>query len=205
MLTKNEYTNKMWLYYLQLEKDFLETLNYIEFEPDNFPTYSKVYTKQLLSICSEFDVICKQLCQVVDNNANRSKITDYAEILSEYNHLSEAKVYCTYTNSEYSPLLNWTKDNSPTWWKDYNDVKHHRMENNNHKKSNFLNVFLALAGLYIVNRYLCKEVCSGKVMKEPEVPSNLFRMVGWDICISEGNGFVKVLRNNGNVGVMYDG
>ena len=47
----------MWSYYLQLETDFLNTLNYVEFAEDNFGVYSKEYAIQLLSICSEIDVV----------------------------------------------------------------------------------------------------------------------------------------------------
>ena len=41
-------------------------------------------------------------------------------------------------------------------------------------------------------------------MKEPEIKSNLFTMVGWDICILEGNGFVRRLSTNGNMSVLVE-
>ena len=72
------------------------------------------------------------------------------------------------------------------------------------KLANLKNVFNALAALFILNRYLCKIVCSNKIMKEPEIKSNLFTMVGWDICILEGNGFVRRLSTNGNMSVLVE-
>lgn len=91
-----------------------------------------------------------------------------------------------------------------SWWGDYNKVKHNRAENDNIKLANLKNVFNALAALFILNRYLCKIVCSNKIMKEPEIKSNLFTMVGWDICILEGNGFVRRLSTNGNMSVLVE-
>ena len=35
-----EYNTKVWAFYLRLEKDFIEALNYVEFAEDNFSTYS---------------------------------------------------------------------------------------------------------------------------------------------------------------------
>lgn len=87
---------------------------------------------------------------------------------------------------------------------DYNKVKHNRAENDNIKLANLKNVFNALAALFILNRYLCKIVCSNKIMKEPEIKSNLFTMVGWDICISVGNGFVRRLSTNGNMSLLAE-
>lgn len=82
--------------------------------------------------------------------------------------------------------------------------KAHQYAIDNIKLANLKNVFNALAALFILNRYLCKIVCSNKIMKEPEIKSNLFTMVGWDICILEGNGFVRRLSTNGNMSVLVE-
>lgn len=49
-MTIQEYNTKVWPFYLRLEKEFLNTLNYVEFTEDNFDTYSIEFEKLLLSI-----------------------------------------------------------------------------------------------------------------------------------------------------------
>jgi len=118
--------------------------------------------------------------------------------------LADATVQFSYNKESYKPFDGWTPNSKPSWWGDYNKVKHNRAENDNIKLANLKNVFNALAALFILNRYLCKIVCSNKIMKEPEIKSNLFTMVGWDICILEGNGFVRRLSTNGNMSVLVE-
>lgn len=149
-------------------------------------------------------IVFKALCNEVDPTKARSCITDYANILCGYDNLTDATVQFSYNKESYKPFGGWTPNSKPSWWGDYNKVKHNRAENDNIKLANLKNVFNALAALFILNRYLCKIVCSNKIMKEPEIKSNLFTMVGWDICILEGNGFVRRLSTNGNMSVLVE-
>lgn len=128
----------------------------------------------------------------------------FLNILCGYDNLTDATVQFSYNKESYKPFDGWTPNSKPSWWGDYNKVKHNRAENDNIKLANLKNVFNALAALFILNRYLCKIVCSNKIMKEPEIKSNLFTMVGWDICILEGNGFVRRLSTNGNMSVLVE-
>ena len=54
-MTLQEYNVKVWPFYLRLENDFLNTLNYVEFSEDNFSTYSIEYEKQKIigSMCPD--------------------------------------------------------------------------------------------------------------------------------------------------------
>lgn len=104
----------------------------------------------------------------------------------------------------YNPFDSWTKSNSPSWWKAYNAVKHRRMEDDNYKLGNLENVFMALAGLYVLNRYYCKKISSNKIMNEPSIKSQIFSMSGWRTCIPIGNGFLQVLEPNGSVSVIHE-
>ena len=58
------------------------------------------------------------------------------------------------SNVEY--FANAQGSNTPKWWKEYNDVKHHRISLNNamanYEKANLGNVSCALAALYILER-----------------------------------------------------
>lgn len=203
-MTIEEYNTNIWMFYLQLENNFYDTLNFVEFTQDNFSTYSKEYAKQLLSIGSEIDIVCKELCKLIAPTDNRRNIVEYARILCGYDDLPNSTVQYNFTKEQFQPFLNWSDTNSPSWWKDYNSVKHDRLQNENVKKSNLENVFNALAGLYILNRYLCMLVSVGRRMKEPEIKSRLFKMVGWEESVPLGNGFVRVSSPNGHVSLVHD-
>lgn len=203
-MTKDEYTRKLWMYYIRLEEEFCSTMNYVEFTQDNFQTYSKEYNKLLLSIGAEADIVFKHLCHLVDSTSHPTKIPEYAKILCNYEGITSNKVEFAYSKEEYMPFENWSEDNSPSWWKAYNSIKHDRTNNENEKKGNLENVFLALAGLYILNRYLCKLICAGTVMQEPSTPSKVFTMSGWDRYIHLGNGFVRVLHADGSMSLVAE-
>lgn len=202
-MTVVEYNSKIWSYYLLLEYEFNKTLNYVEFTEDNFSTYSNEYVKLLLSICSEVDVVFKKICEIIATGQPRNCITEYAKILCNYHDFTNAKVLFSYNREEYCPFVGWTDTNSPIWWKEYNCVKHHRMDSDNYKKANLQNVFISLAGLYVLNRYLCKEIFNCEEwMKEPEVKSKLFSMVGWDSSLSMGNGLNIKVRASGGMDIV---
>ena len=92
-MTIEEYNSKVWAFYLRLEKDFIESLNYVEFAEDNYSTYSIEFERMLLAICSEIDVLCKLLCKEIDPTASPTKILDYANILCGYNNFISSAVH----------------------------------------------------------------------------------------------------------------
>lgn len=203
-MTIQEYNTKVWAFYLRLERDFIESLNYVEFAPDNYATYSVEYEKQLLSICSEIDVLCKLLCKEIEPSQSPGKIYEYAEILCGYSGLTAANLRFETTGQCFVPFDGWTKSNSPTWWQAYNKVKHNRTESDNYKKGNLENVFMALAGLYVLNRYYCKKISTSGVFNEPSPKSQIFSMVGWQSSISIGNGFAYLLKPDGSMGLVHE-
>lgn len=199
-----DFNKHVWTYYLQLENDFYKTINYVELSEENDNAYSKEYAKQYLSICSEIDVVCKLLCEKIDSSKKYENITDYAKLLSEYEGLKYTEVFCNYTKQKYIPFDSWDETNSPFWWKNYNSVKHNRMKNENFRKSNQKNVFYSLMALFLLNRHLCKIICAGKIVKDPEIMSNLFSVDGWDVYMKIGNGFVNVLHAGGGMSLLYE-
>lgn len=100
------------------------------------------------------------------------KVIDTATVIEEENN-------CAMPIGVYVDIF--PMDNLPADDKKLEKLNHRIDWNDNIKLANLKNVFNALAALFILNRYLCKIVCSNKIMKEPEIKSNLFTMVGWDI------------------------
>lgn len=198
-MTMQEFNTKVWSFYLRLENNFIETLSYVEFAEDNFETYSIEFEKQLLAIGSEVDVLCKLLCNAIDPNQNVSRINEYANIITGYDNFNSAKVCFSKNGQEYAPFDGWTQDESPSWWKVYNKVKHNRINEDNYKKGNLKNTFLALAGLYLLNRYYCKIVSWEQSVKEPMPKSQLFTMVGWDEYFRFGDEYALVAGADGHL------
>lgn len=203
-MTKEEYNVNIWMYYLNLEQDFYKTLDFVEPTSDNYATYSKEFAKQLVSIGSELDIVFKALCKEISSSAPVACITDYARVLCGWDNLVNSKVKLKITKDVLSPFDAWSETNKPWWWESYNEVKHHRAEANMFKKANLETVLNALAALYVLNRYLCKRICAGKIMREPEIRSQLFEMEGWEVCISEGNGFLRVISPNGHMSLKHE-
>lgn len=196
-----EYDSKIWPFYCRIENDFINTLNYISFSEDNFLTYSIEYERLMLSICSEIDILFKQICKVINEEMNPGNISEYFQILKDVDDLLDSEVFCELSKQKYSPFSSWSEENSPNWWKAYNKIKHDRISDDNYKLGNLENVFYALAGLYILNRIFCKLISSPTSCIAPITDSTVFSMVDWDIYIPMGKKFYQVIRTDGSVGI----
>lgn len=202
-MTVQEYICDIWEYYLLLESDFVQTLNYVELSSDNYNAFSKEYAKQLLSIGSEVDVICKKLCAYIDPQGTFEKMSHYQPTLSGYSDFMNGTVIHVVTREEVKPFEAWITGNSLPWWTSYNTVKHNRLENDNRKEANLKNVFHALAGLYSLNRYMYRDfVAAMETVKEPEPKSKIFKMKGWTEAQTVMGGLSMLTRRNGNTGIM---
>jgi len=73
--------NIHWPYYLSLESDVDKLSRYIEFTEDNYSTYSVELVRIFLSICSEVDVVMKELCAITSPNSSASNIGAYKKII----------------------------------------------------------------------------------------------------------------------------
>ena len=203
-MTLQEYNANVWAFYLRLENDFINSLNYVHFESDNFSTYSIEFERLLLSIGSEVDVLCKLLCKEINPLQSPSNIFQYATILCNFGDFTSTKVRFERTGLEVSPFSGLTTQDSPHWWQAYNKVKHNRTEKEHYKKGNLENVFTALAALYMLNRYYCKKIAPSRLNNEPNPRSALFNIVGWQVNIPIGNGFFQVLRTSGSMGIEHE-
>lgn len=57
-----------WQYFRELEDEILATRRYVDFQSDNYGTFSVEYLKLYQAICSEIDVIGKAMAEEVDSN-----------------------------------------------------------------------------------------------------------------------------------------
>jgi hypothetical protein len=153
--------NIHWPYYLSIESDVDKLSRYIEFTEDNYSTYSVELVRIFLSICSEVDVVMKEICAVISPTSTPSSINQYKDIIkTELPGLITESAISSKFGLCFQPWIKWESGKiSPDWWVQHNNVKHQR--NNYYYQANLRNVLEALAALYIANIYLhfvaCKE------------------------------------------------
>ena len=147
------FVKNYWSYYLRLESKFLETLNYVEFDKDNFSTFSFEYLNLLLSVCSEIDVVGKMMAHEKNTSFKEEdkynniykwwyEIQDNFDVETKKLEKQETVFLRKETlipwidfriekainkkGSDYFRLAKATKAKTPSWWTAYNHVKHNR-------------------------------------------------------------------------------
>lgn len=190
-----------WQYYLELEEQLIRTRRYIAFDKVNFNAYSVEYLKLYQAVCSEIDVVGKEIAFQIDNSLNQKKdnivinrwwyivYSEFGEILKN----SEVIFYRTYPVTPWKNFETTTKVNkknavcyvlkekskTPTWWTAYNKVKHQRTTLDestnliNFTKANLLNVSNAYAALYLLEKTYLSAIADKSDMETLEA-STLF-------------------------------
>jgi len=141
-----------WQHFLSLEKDFIETIEFVEIDPSNDAAFSIAYTKLLLSICSEIDVVAKLVCKSINPNSTASNIDGYrSEITGRYPNFHTVECLIPRYGLQIEPWANWSGVTNPQWWTDHNKVKHQR--NLHSALANQKNVKEGLCGLFSLLLY----------------------------------------------------
>lgn len=145
-----------WRYFLSLEEDFIKSTRYVELCEDNYNTYSIEYTRLLVSICAEIEIILKLLCNEEGGDASRFNINELREFLytKQYSKLHENNIsILSHDIEDIKPWGEWSKPaNNLEWWQVYNGIKH--STDVKFKYANLKNVFFALSALFIIELYL---------------------------------------------------
>lgn len=141
-----------WRYFLLVEAEFETTMGFIEPVPANDSAFSLQLAKQLLTICAQFEIICRLRIAEINPNANPRTIKDFLEELrKDKPHLHNASAMLLTTKEVIHPFKQWTQQSAPTWWVAHNDVKHNPLLQL--ERGNMANVRFALAGLGILTHY----------------------------------------------------
>ncbi len=158
-----------WQHFLSLEKDFIQTLEYVELVQANENTFSVAYTKLLLSICSEIDVVAKLLCKSINSLSTASNIDHYRnEITGKYPNFHTVEALIPRYGLQIQPWSNWSGNTNPDWWRDHNKVKHER--DANCMLASQKNVKEALCALFCILLYLYQpELYSADLVPLPEL------------------------------------
>ena len=176
-MDQTEFLHIYWEYYLEIEQQFYNTKRYVDFNNNNFKTYSLEYLQLLQTTCSEIDVIAKVIAKLngydLSSNVNIQK-WGYA-LSNEYPNISNTsivfnKTYCiipwekfgyVYVSNREGKMIHKLSDGAqnPEWWKSYNKAKHERtkvLQNGkaNYTRANLENVINAMGALLIIEGIL---------------------------------------------------
>lgn len=137
-----------WNYFLALEDDLYHLSRYVEFDPDNYDTFSIEIAHLLMSASAEVDSVLRQLCQKIEPGQEHRNIPDYYGPVTRYsNKFINFELEIPRFGVTLHPWENWTQQQAPFWWRANNSVKHHRhTEFNQATLKNCLN---AMAGLLV--------------------------------------------------------
>ena len=178
-MTREEFLDNYWRFYLILEDRFMNTVRYVELCENNYRTHSMEFVSLLREFGSELDVIMKVLCEF--DLSERKNIADYARILLvRFPEIREQKIVGKRITIQ--PYKDWTSENASAsleWWQAYNDIKHGRVLN--YEKANLKNVFYSLGALFILGNYLLMKIArEHSDIDIPDKESSLFRMIDWE-------------------------
>jgi hypothetical protein len=137
-----------WEYYCALDDDLANCARYVEFCYDNMETYSVELARILLTAGAEVDVIFKVLCCKLDEKFDGKKISQYRKpIINEFPDFGQFEVSIPrYGIGPWQPWCGWPKEDTPSWWRAYQDVKHNR--DKYFWKANLDNTICSVMGLY---------------------------------------------------------
>ena len=170
-----QFIKSYWSYYLELESQFIETKRYVELGRNNAKTYSVEYLKLYQAVCSEIDVVGKEIAQRVNPNFSIDKHTNIQkwgyEIQQQFPHIKDIQVSFVHEQTIH-PFQNWKYEihtnktgrhnlrianeakNVIPWWSNYNKVKHQRIGlvtgTQNFLLANQKNLILAFSALFLM-------------------------------------------------------
>ncbi len=159
-----------WNYLLAIERDVLALSSYIEFDEKNFACFSIEIARILLASSAEVDVVCKQLCRLINAQSNADTINQYRdEIIRAFAGIGQFEVLLPRFGLSLRPWDEWNKPNGvPLWWTAYNKIKHKR--DSEYGRANLKNALNAVAGLFVMVLYLYKNKAqSGELLPSPQL------------------------------------
>ena len=188
----DDFVDSYWNYFLELENEFASTQKYVAFDMRNKNTYSIEFLKLFQAVCSELDVLGKEILLHFEPDfkiKGTTGIMHWGYGITRYMRDSLSAAVCF---NEKTTLKPWDKFacvqfqdknnatrykldekcETPTWWSDYNKVKHSRTTSTedgrvNYQRANFGNLVQAFAALYVL------EIFYADVLRETAMPYNV--------------------------------
>jgi hypothetical protein len=175
-----EFVKDYWNYYLELEAQFKGTQRYVAFDKCNKGTCSVEYLKLIQAVCSEIDVVAKEIARYFEPDRSCDSIAKWGSVISKHMpDLSNIEVrfdgdevvkpwdgfgYEPYQNAKGVLRYRLKKNcRSLSWWQDYNKIKHSRTTrdesgNANFTRANLNNMILSFSALYALEMIFMDEI-----------------------------------------------
>lgn len=174
-MTSTQFIKSYWDYYIELEEQFASTQKYVAFSEVNNKTFSVEYLKLIQAVCSEIDVVAKEIATFFKAdfaNETNPNIQKWGFIIQHSlpNIVNAQVTFCD--EIVIRPWENFGYDDyfdkngvyryklakgceTPTWWSDYNKIKHHRTSKNKNGYENFTlanlhNMIMCYGALYVL-------------------------------------------------------
>ena len=156
-----------WRYFLTLDEDLTHLSRFIEFDQENFASFSIECARILLSAASEVDVVAKQICQEYMAGSKAKNINEYREVIcSRHPKLPEFQVMIPRYGIKLTPWKKWSDAENPDWWRAYNNVKHER--NAHFREASLSNTLNSTASLFMLLLLFHKDLAeSGRLSPNP--------------------------------------
>ena len=149
-MTPQSFSKIFWKQYLLLEKDFLETDEFVTISKANSDTFSNRYTYLFLNICSEIDSIAEEYCKIVKAPSKVKNILQkMAVIVNDDPKIKDQRVSTKYP------------------YEIINFVPFAGFDSANYQLAHLKNVMNALAALYILCQNLYKLLGESDLQLEP--------------------------------------
>lgn len=152
-----------WDYFLLLEKDLAAISETVELSERNYATYGPRILQLILNAGGELDAALKSFAKAVDSQHEAAKnsqpnMTDYKGFITAHalEQFATAQVRFLHSDIVMVPWVSLATnpDDSISWWKAYNNIKHKRAE---YYEEATLEVALELtAALFVVDVYLAE-------------------------------------------------
>jgi len=159
-----------WSYFIALDADLVRLSRYVEFHPQNFDCFSLEIARVLLASAAEVDVVGKLLCKKIDRGSKAENILQYRDtIRPAHPRIATFEVRLPRFGLTLHPWDEWRHGRStPSWWSDYNKVKHQRDQH--FARANLKNALNAVAGLFVMVLHLYgEEARRGALVPPPQV------------------------------------
>ena len=191
-----------WEYYLELEEQLLETKRFVAFDKTNKRSFSIEYLKLYQAVCSEIDVVGKEIAVSINPGFKINNRTNVKKWGYEVKQKFKLKDYIILFNEreQLQPFINWEYEKytvqtkkgekrqelrikgskeSIIWWRNYNNIKHRRIGlvegTNNFQLANQQNLILAFSALFLLETVYIDELKKSETAEFQE--SSLFKMV----------------------------
>jgi hypothetical protein len=140
-----------WQFFESVDDELHSLSRIIEFERENFSTFSVSLSRLYLSVASEIDVVAKLLCARIAPTEKPKRISEYRPlVMAEFPNFAQLRIEMPSHELDFQPWLSWSSGTSPQWWMTYNDV-HERSKY--YRDANLGNVLESTAGLLVLLVY----------------------------------------------------